>query len=388
MSSLKKQNHREARLVRKYRRGRIAHAVISVLTLLTLVLAIAVVALYTIFAGPSRAISDRVISSVTETSALKFLPYLFLPAEEVDAALERTSFVALDAVTNTSLYTFGASDEEAAESAGEFSVSGESGMAVAEQDEETDSSDSAAVDEEKDDPFGVGPGIEIVRITGPTYKGWMAIIDDPSRVSVGISSEYTSSETPGLSIAGFCEKYDAILAVNGGAFNDPNGSGNGGTPLGLVYSNGVLYHGATKGHVSNGGTCVGFDYNDRLIVGRFTTSEAMQVGYRDAVAFGPALIVNGEPSSDPGSNASLNPRTAIGQRADGAVLLLVVDGRQLDSLGASFGDLVEIFMEYGAINACNLDGGSSTVMYVNGQQLNDGVAVTGSRAIPTAIIVQ
>ena len=100
-------------------------------------------------------------------------------------------------------------------------------------------------------------------------------------------------------------------------------------------------------------------------------------------------MVNGEGLIKNGSGGwGIAPRTAIGQRADGAVLLLVVDGRHLDSIGASMADLISIMQEYGAINACNLDGGSSTAMVVNGEQLNDGTSVIGSRRIPSAVIVR
>ena len=68
--------------------------------------------------------------------------------------------------------------------------------------------------------------------------------------------------------------------------------------------------------------------------------------------------------------------------------MLVIDGRQVNSLGASMADLVDVMVRYGAVNACNLDGGSSSNMVYEGEILNDGVAVTGSRRIPTTFVVQ
>ena len=119
-----------------------------------------------------------------------------------------------------------------------------------------------------------------------------------------------------------------------------------------------------------------------------TESQAKKKGIRDAITFGPALIVNGEPVSVKGQSSGLNPRTAIGQRADGAVLMLVIDGRQASSLGATYSDLITIMLEYGAINAINMDGGSSSLMYYKGEYLNTGVSLTGSRNMPTAFIVR
>ncbi len=125
-----------------------------------------------------------------------------------------------------------------------------------------------------------------------------------------------------------------------------------------------------------------------LVVGKFTSEQAVEKGLRDALAFGPALVVNGEAAQVSGSSSGLNPRTAIGQRADGAVLLLVIDGRQASSLGATYADMITVLLEYGAINAVNLDGGSSSLMYYKGEYLNKGVILTGDRDIPDGFIVR
>ncbi len=257
-------------------------------------------------------------------------------------------------------------------------------MAVAKDEEKKEDKQEAVPDftgaDGYEDEFGVGKGIRIIRIVGGPYKGYIAIIDDPSRVSVGICGGFGGK---GKRIEDIAKSYDAILAVNGGAFEDGGGNGSGGIPLGLVVSQGTWYRDASSSMCS-----VGFDKEDRLIVGNLTAQQARAVDYRDALSFGPALIVNGDPAVNMSANSGLQPRTAIGQRADGAVLLLVLDGRQLDSLGASYADMVDILLKYGAINACNLDGGSSSVMVVNGKQINDGIALTGSRRLPTAVIVK
>ncbi len=87
-----------------------------------------------------------------------------------------------------------------------------------------------------------------------------------------------------------------------------------------------------------------------------------------------------------------NPRTAIGQTADGRILLLVTDGRGANGhLGATASDLIEIMEQYGAVNAANLDGGSSTCMYYNGKWLQNSVTfyyATSSWRIPTAVLVK
>ena len=94
-----------------------------------------------------------------------------------------------------------------------------------------------------------------------------------------------------------------------------------------------------------------------------TASQAKELKIRDGCCFGPALIIDGMINQEAYNSASgCNPRTAIGQRADGAVIFLCIDGRQAGFLGGTYADIIDAMVEYGAVHACNLDGGSSTVM--------------------------
>ena len=70
------------------------------------------------------------------------------------------------------------------------------------------------------------------------------------------------------------------------------------------------------------------------------------------------------------------------------ILLVVIDGRQVNSLGASYSDVIELMLEYGAVNAANLDGGSSSLMYYNGEYINSCASMYGPRDLPTTIIVK
>ena len=122
---------------------------------------------------------------------------------------------------------------------------------------------------------------------------------------------------------------------------------------------------------------MGYDYYSVL----------MENGIRDAASFGPILVMNGEIAGDI-SGSGVNPRTAIGQRADGAVLMLAIDGRQTHSIGATYEDVAEIMLDYGAVNAMNLDGGSSTCMYFEGEYVNQCSAYGGRpRPLPTSFLI-
>ena len=107
-----------------------------------------------------------------------------------------------------------------------------------------------------------------------------------------------------------------------------------------------------------------------------------------AVSYGPALIINGEPcNANRSLGGGINPRTAIGQREDGAILLLVVNGRQIDSRGATLDDIIEIMLSFGAVNASNLDGGSSTLMKLDGEYLNTSSYILGGERVLASTIL-
>ena len=338
-------------LRKKYHRSILRNALIAVATVLLVIVGVAYLYLRLAFLGPSDTFSHKLASTLMETSAMKFVPAIYFSDREIEDILAENKVVASEEETDLSLITVKARQERP-----------------------------------EDDEGGSGEeGIEIIEIVGSTYKGFLMIVEDPSRVSVGTCADkFTGGQ--GLQLDKIAQRYDALAAINGGAFADMNGMGNGGTPMGLTISQGRCL----SDNVSQAGQdlLIGFDENDKLVIGKMTKAQAQQRGIRDGVTFGPALIINGEPSAVLGAGSGLNPRTAIGQRSDGAVLMLVIDGRQINSIGASFQDLIEIMTEYGAVNAANLDGGSSSLMYYKGEYLNNGFVLIGSRAMPTGFIVK
>ncbi len=314
----------------------------AVLGITLLVVAVFLVGVTYLFCkGPSPSARNIFTTTMLETSALKFLPAMFLTAEEIN-----------EIIGDNRVY-------------------------------ETDVSTDVDVPFDNRDEDIPPETIELIDIAGPTYAGKLLIVHDPSRVSVA-SIPYFSEEKDGWTTEMFAKRNNAVAAINGGGFADANGFGSGGTPTGIVIRNGKLVYGGTN-TVSS---IVGFDANNRLVVGRMSGQEALNKNVRDAVSFGPAFIVNGEPMEVGGSGGGLNPRTVIGQRADGAVLLMVIDGRQAHSLGATYEDCIKEMLKYGAVNAANLDGGSSTTMVYNGDIINSCVSLYGPRYIPTAFIVK
>lgn len=209
-------------------------------------------------------------------------------------------------------------------------------------------------------------GIRIESVYGDTYNAKVMIVRDPSQVYLGISThEGFSTSIPGKRLNVAIEDEGAIAAVNGGAFNDDGSSHSyvGTLPAGLVYSEGECVW--TSGKPSETSGFAGFTKDNILVVHQDNISQAQaeELNIRDGCCFGPVLIMNGEINMEAYNKVSgLNPRTGIGQRADGAVIFVCIDGRQPSSRGGEYKDVIDIMVEYGAINACNMDGGSSTVM--------------------------
>ena len=325
--------------------GIVARVLSFVLATVVLVLCGALGVVYLMSRGPSESARDLFVLSLRETSAAGFVTEIFLSDEEI-ALIEEANKPddTLDEV-DTSLITIATR-------------------------EETEPGSPAQSEDVKE--------IEILDVTGATFNGKMMIVRDPERVIVGISNQLG---VVGQTLPGMIESYGGVGGVNAGGFDDPNGNGNGGIPLGIVIHEGELLSGAN----TRAATAV-IDYDGILHVGNMTGNEAMALNAEWAVSFGPVLVVNGEKCD--GLSSGLNPRTAIGQRSDGAILLLVVNGRQVGSMGATYEDLADVMLEYGAVNALNLDGGSSSSMIYEGEYLNISSSLVGERPLPTGIIIR
>ena len=211
---------------------------------------------------------------------------------------------------------------------------------------------------------------KIIDVRGVGYHGYLVAIYDPSRVGIA-TTQYLG--VTGEDILTVSKRENAIIAMNGGGFYDPDWNSNGSTPHGVVIKDGKVVSEFKSGSVSGG--YIGFDKENRLILGNMSKEKALSMNLRDAIEFGPFLIVNGKRSFVKGNGGwGIAPRSAIGQREDGIVLFLAINGRIPTSIGADMNDLCDIMEDYGAINAANLDGGSSTELVVNNKIVNKPVA--------------
>lgn len=304
------------------------------------------------------------VTTLLETGQLKFLVSWFVPSDEVQEIVNSNSMDKLDEEVDTALIHFEGFEE--------------------------DSQDPEAKD------------LEVIEISGRAYTAKLIKVRDPSRIS--LATIYPWRET-GVTLEELVKQSGALAAINGGIYDSTNNTG--GRPLGVIVCNGEIQH--NKPNECPGLVLIGFDNENILQIIDINGMNASQVedlveekGIRDAVTFQEEssdknnhfvqLIINGNPRGMNGVGSGLNPRTAIGQCADGSVLLLVTDGRGKNGhLGASAADLIEIMTQYGAVNAANLDGGSSTCMYYDGEYLMTSVTFYYSNSswkLPAGFIVK
>jgi exopolysaccharide biosynthesis protein len=224
-------------------------------------------------------------------------------------------------------------------------------------------------------------GINIIDITGTDFKGKLMEINDPSKVTIGLAPELGQA---GALLSEIVNVYKAVGGINAGGFLDDNVTGSGANPYGIIIENGKIKFIQNELKTFS---VIGFTNNNILVISNSMNLDQIKNGnLRCAISFGPALILNGKPLVEKGGTY-LAPRSAIAQRKDGTILLLVIDGRQSYSPGANYMDIQNIFLKYDAYNAANLDGGLSTTLNYQGRTINKPCGTTGERSIPTAFLI-
>ncbi len=328
------------------------------------------------------------VTTMLETGALKFIVGLYLSKAEINEIVASNSMEDMTAEVDESLIDV-KSGPRYKEEITEINAGG---VAVSEGER--------TGDKYIEDPDG--DGIDVFDVSGGSFTGKMMIVYDPSRMSVNANYPW---EKTGLTLDKFVKRAGAVAGINGGLYKEAENKG--GMPYGVVISNGeILRNEPTE---KRGLVLIGLTEEHILIVENISNFDQADIEelverkkIRDAVCFQEEtsdknnhfvqLIINGEKRELNGMGSGLNPRTAIGQRADGALLLLVTDGRGTGGhIGASASDLIELMEEYKAVNAANLDGGSSSCMYYNGEYLMNSVTFyykNKSWNMPLALVIK
>ena len=228
--------------------------------------------------------------------------------------------------------------------------------------------------------------LKLRKIESTRYVGYVLEIPDPRRVKVATAKNI---QEKGETVSNIAKDNDAVAAINAGGFHDPNGTGTGRLPYGFIMQDGNYVIGKDVGP-DEAVDFVGFTKQGNLIAGTYTKTELAEMDAVEGITFGPPLIVDGKKMITDGDGGwGIGPRTAIGQKKDGTVIFVVIDGRQPGySTGATLRDVQDVLYEEGTYIAANLDGGSSTTLYYNGKVVNKPADLLGERMIPTAFIVE
>ena len=180
-----------------------------------------------------------------------------------------------------------------------------------------------------------------------------------------------------------CKRYGGSVCINGGGFKDLDGWGSD-TPMGYVIKDGKVIWAEDNSKQD----IIGITNDSKLLLVNATGEEAINMGMRDGLQFGPFLIVNGESIKYNSSVGGYDraARVAIAQRKDGVIMFLATEGTH--GSGPTMKEVVETLELYGAYNAANLDGGTSSQMVVNGTLVNNpknvfGKPVSGGRRVVT-----
>jgi exopolysaccharide biosynthesis protein len=239
--------------------------------------------------------------------------------------------------------------------------------------------------------YKVGNEINRYDIHTQRFDGYVLEIKNPLKVKVAMTKFLGKM---GEKTSEMAEDNNAVAAINGGSFVDKSSdgtlyAGTGAEPGGFVISGGKVIYPKSNASENNVENVIAFTKGGELIVGDHTLAELKKLNVQEAMCFRkPNIIINGVRQIKNKMEDGLNPRTAVGQKADGTVILLVIDGRKITSPGASLYDVQEIMMERGAVNAGALDGGYSSTMYYKGNLINSPNAWDGERTVATAFYVE
>jgi exopolysaccharide biosynthesis protein len=211
--------------------------------------------------------------------------------------------------------------------------------------------------------------IEIDKQFSPThyFKGRLVKVNDPTKVRLVAATIHDAgtSRERGEWLEEMVKSTGAIAALNASGFNDPSGMNWASKPMGLVIIDGKLIQ---DYDIQQSDTALAITYDGKLVTGNYSAAKLLEMGVRSAVSFKPQLVVDGKSLFTKDLDAwGYQPRSAVGQTADGTIILLQIDGRRTASIGASMKDAADLMVEYGAINAMAMDGGTSAFLSYQGE---------------------
>ena len=328
------------------------------LTITFIILDILVAICFFVVYGPFESFRNTIITTAIKTKTHDYIAYTFYSEDKVKEVLDLNSFVPLTDNVNLDEIVIDTSPRDTYDN---------------------------KYDEEILTRTPGNENYKYIKVKVGGYNAHLVAIYDPSKVILMTCKKFNTADRSGKErVTSMTKRYKALVGINGGGFMDPDGYGSD-KPMGYVIKDGKIIW-STSNKKAN---LIGFTNDNKLILTNSTGQEALDMGIRDALQFGPFLIVNGESIKYKNTAGGYEraARTAIAQRKDGIVLFLVTEGTH--TKGPNLKEVVDLLEKYGAYNAANLDGGTSTQLVINNKLVNNpknvfGQTVPGGRMVVTA----
>lgn len=308
----------------------------KLITKLFILVDIIIVLCFLLVYGPFDKARVFWITTAMETASHRYFAYIFYSEDTVTKVMESNSLEIITEETDASSITIGEIEEVT---------------------NYTSVYERQILERNKDDLY------KLIEFKYGEFDCYLVAIYDPKRVEAA----YTKNLNSGEILTDIAKRNEALVAINGGGYSWSNYK-----PVGLIVNNGNLIY--SSGYNKFMGASI--TYDGVLLAGQVSASELKSKNIKEALSFGPALIVNGKSAQIRGTGGSgMNPRTVIAQRKDGIILFLVVNGYGQNLSwkgrgGVYYSDLITILERYGAYNAVNMDGGSSTTLVIDGKLIN------------------
>ena len=250
-------------------------------------------------------------------------------------------------------------------------------------------------------------------------RAWTVVVPNKkkNKVKVLVSNDSDGLDTPG----NFAKVNNALVVINGGYFSSGQHSTH---HVGLLKSDNILHEPASStvirdnirynvtrgalGILNNGDIDIGWasTKGDSILVwnkpinnrpgkpGISDFGNAKFWDVIDAMHAGPILISDGKINITSEEEVFFNtpvdgvqPRSAIGYRLNGDIVIIVVDGRQVDSRGVYLEELAILMSQFNCHEALNLDGGGSSALIIDKKLVNRPIGLNTQREVMSSIAI-
>ena len=291
------------------------------------------------FYGPIKSIRTWWINTAMHTMSHKYFAYIFYTDEMIQQTMNENYYIPLTEEVDLDSIVIDTAPKHTYEN---------------EYDEQI------LVRDEGNDDY------KLIDVKVGKYDAFLVAIYDPSRISV-VTKEKLGKGAFGENMVSMSKRTNSKVCINGGKFQQDSQGLSSDFPIGYIIKDSEIVWATDPTWRSE---LIGFNKDHKLVLTKATGNEALEMGIRDAVEFGPYFIINGKSMQTVGNGGSGNaPRVAIAQRKDGIVLFLVTNTKFFYG-GPTFSEVIETLQKYGAYNAANLDGGSSATLVIENKLIN------------------